>query len=187
MKETTQERTDVNELTPIYSIDDRPTWDEYFIQQAFAVSSRSDDLFIKQGAILVADDSHHPIGTGYNNTIRKMDLNLVNPTNRDVRRPKMKHAERNCMDNATHKPFYLPCPTTMYITGLPCIPCLEDMINFGIKTIVYVDRDGTITEDESTAKWRAELTNHYRSTVSFRTLPISNRFVQKGLALIAPH
>lgn len=176
------EKTEIQ--TPIYSIDDRTSWDEMFMLVALSTATRSDDLFIKHGAVLIADNSKHIIGTGYNNTIRKMDLTVVQPENRDVRRPRMRHAERNCMDNATHKPFYLPCSTTMYITGLPCINCLEDMIGFGIQNIVYIDRDGTITEDEHTSTFRKQLLSIYKEKVFIRTISVQNQWVQKGLELL---
>lgn len=121
----------------------RPSWDEYFLRIAETVSSRSDDVFIKHGAVLV-DDKNHIIGTGYNGLPKKFNSSLIDIHNRDARRIFMTHAETNCLLNSTSKSDYMK----LYVTGRPCISCLINMVNFGIKDIIYLDRCGSITENE---------------------------------------
>lgn len=130
------------------AINSRPTWDEYFMSIAFVVATRSDDQFITHGAVLVDRRSKHIIGTGYNNTIRGFDTSSIDINNRDERRPYMQHAEKCCILNTLINPHHLPDGAIMYITGMPCPDCLQDIINFGIDEITITDRQAHIAAND---------------------------------------
>ena len=125
----------------------RPSFDEYFLNLAFAVSVRSDDLYIKHGATIVSKQNHI-LGTGYNATIRGSNLNLI-PKDRDLRRPYMIHAEENAILNCMVNPLTVG-GAKIYVTGLSCVPCLQRLINFGITEVYYANRAGSITESVET-------------------------------------
>lgn len=131
---------------------ERPNFDKYFLNIAKTVSTRSEDVFIKHGAILV-DSNNHIIGTGYNGLTVGFDRSLIDIHNRDERRPYMVHAEQNALLNSVLRPSY----STMYITGEPCVNCLLSMINFGVNRICYFDLIGSITENEKTKEIKNNL------------------------------
>lgn len=133
---------------------DRPTWDEYFLILAFTASLRSDDPVIKHGAVIVKNN--HVIGMGYNGTIRGSDHSKIPMHDRDARRCYMIHSEENSILNCSSNPNLIG-GAKMYVTGLSCVNCLQRVINFGITEIYQAKRAGTITENEDTAKMRADL------------------------------
>lgn len=135
----------------------RPTWDQYFLMIAETVSLRSDDKFIKHGAVIVDNSSKHILGTGYNGTIPGADMELVRPYDREFRRNYMQHAEKNCILNCSTNPKRLPDGASIYVTGLPCTACLQDIISFGIKRIIHLERIGSVTEDTESAIMRQNL------------------------------
>lgn len=135
----------------------RPSWDEYFLNIATEISSRSDDQFIKHGAVIIDNDSKHILGTGYNNTIRGFDEDLIDLGNRELRRPYMIHAESLAIMNCTKSAFEAKNGCSIYVTGLPCVSCLQQIISFGIKRVVYRDSIGSITENRESDEIRRNI------------------------------
>lgn len=131
----------------------RPSFDEYFMRIAFDVSLRSDDPDIKHGSVIV-NNSNHIIGTGYNNTIRGANPNLIPYNNRDLKRLWQIHSEENAILNCTVNPQNIG-GAKIYVTGLPCVNCLQRIINFGITEIVHAKRAGTITENDYSKEMRS--------------------------------
>ena len=136
---------------------DRPDWDMYFLLNAKLISLRSDDPNIKHGAIITTLNNRI-IGTGYNGTIQGADINLIPLNNRDLKRNYMIHAEENSVLNCSENPNYIG-GAKMYITGKPCINCLQRIINFGIQHVIYLDCVGTITENSTTEAIRTNILN----------------------------
>lgn len=153
----------------------RPDWDEYFLSIAFTVSIRSDDLFIKHGAVIVCNLTKHILGTGYNNTPAGFDTNLIDMKNRDERRPYMKHAEDNAIKNMSRNPFELKDGSTIYITGKPCCDCLSDIINAGITDIVMADRIGSIQDND--AMYSNLIKNKRLHTIRRMPIPAIGRLI----------
>lgn len=154
----------------------RPSFDEYFMMMAFCVSARSDDQFIQHGAVIVDRDTHYIIGTGYNGTIRGLDETKVDLSNRDLRRAWMIHAEENAILNCAKHPSSLKNGAIIYITGKPCVNCLQRLINFGISEIVMVDRLGSITENDETEAMRQKLIKMSRCTM--RSIEVNGDIVK---------
>jgi deoxycytidylate deaminase len=140
-----------------YSVgkNNRPTFDEYFLNIAFDVSLRSDDNNIRHGAVIVTNQNHI-IGTGYNATIRNSDKNKIPYNIREKKRLWMIHAEENAILNSRENPLTIG-GAKIYITGLPCVNCLQRIINFGITEVIYADRIGSVTENEETMKMRKDI------------------------------
>lgn len=123
---------------------------------ACTVSLRSEDPDIKHGAVIV-NQYNHIIGTGYNGPIKGADNSVIPFSVRDQKRKWMIHAEENAMLNVTQSSSERGLSCRLYVTGQPCNPCLQRLINFGIRSIVMVDRIGSITENEESATMRGEL------------------------------
>jgi dCMP deaminase len=113
--------------------ENRPSWDQYFLNIAEVVSTRSIDPSTKHGCVLVKDK--HIIGTGYNGPPRGMKDSCV-PSTRPEKYDWYHHAERNSLDNRT----LVERGFTAYITGEPCFSCLTSLYNCGAYRIVYGNR-----------------------------------------------
>lgn len=153
----------------------RPSFDEYFIMMAAIASLRSDDPDIKHGAI-ITNMQNHIIGTGYNNTIRNADEEKIPYNIRDKKRLWMIHAEENAILNCSLNPSTIG-GAKLYVTAIPCVHCLQRVVNFGITEIHYIDRPGTITENEETYKMRADIVE--MSGIKMISINIDNFWLKK--------
>ena len=133
----------------------RPNFTEYFLIIAFDLSLRSDDPNIRHGAVITTMNNNI-IGTGYNGTIQGSDLTKIPINIRDKKRKYMIHAEENAILNCMSNPKTIG-GAKLYVTGLPCVNCLQRIINFNIKEIYYADRIGSITEDDETNDMRKNI------------------------------
>lgn len=156
---------------------ERPTFDEYFLNIAFNVSLRSDDPNIRHGAVIV-NRQNHIIGTGYNATIRGSDKSKIPYNIRDKKRLWMIHAEENAILNCTVNPLTIG-GAKLYVTGLPCVNCLQRVINFGIFEIIHASRAGSITENEETQKMRQDLISMSRIKIS--EISLNNVWLKKAV------
>jgi len=159
-------------------VNKRPSFEEYFIMLAFDISARSEDKHIKHGAVIVDNLSKHIIGTGYNATFKGSDLSKINLDNREERRPYMIHAEENAIMNCARNPLELVKGASIFITGLPCVSCLQKIINFGITHIYYAKRTGSITEGETEGVRKNILS---MSKIEITEMPLDNIWVKKNL------
>ena len=114
---------------------DRKSWDEYFMEIAKTVATRSTCLKRKVGAIIVSEK--RIISTGYNGSAPYLphciDVGcLLNEKGKCIRTI---HAEANAIANAeTH--FNKSC-STIYCTDCPCLSCLKLILAKGITRLVY--------------------------------------------------
>lgn len=137
----------------------RPSWDEYFIEIAKVVSSRSTCLRRRYGAVIVKDNVI--VSTGYNGAPRgsvncvdkgvckRKELNI--PPGERYELCMAVHAEQNAVING---PPDRMKEATIYIAGFeddetfadgkPCLLCRRMIQNAMIKEVVYLKKDGTI-------------------------------------------
>ncbi len=121
----------------------RPTLDEYFMEIAKVVASRSTCLRQKVGAVIVKDK--RILATGYNGA----PSNLPHCDEVGCLREKLKvpsgerqelcrgvHAEQNAVIQAAKFGISVE-GATLYSTHCPCITCAKIIINSGIKKVVY--------------------------------------------------
>ncbi|HWR59513.1 MAG TPA: cytidine/deoxycytidylate deaminase family protein [Thermodesulfovibrionales bacterium] len=141
----------------------RPTWDEYFIEIAKVVSSRSTCLRRRYGAVIVKDNVI--ISTGYNgaprgslncidtNKCRRKELNV--PAGERYELCEAVHAEQNAIINGSPERMK---DATIYIAGVeedgsaaegkPCLLCKRMILNARIEQVVYLSKDGGIVRVE---------------------------------------
>lgn len=128
-------------------IDERPTWDEYFMEMAELTATRSTCLRRHVGAVIVKD--RHIIATGYNGAPRgiahcseiggclREEMNIPSGERHELCRAL--HAEQNAIIQAATLGQSIE-DGDIYITNQPCVICAKMIINAGIKRIVV--RDG---------------------------------------------
>jgi len=123
---------------------ERPSWDEYFMDIARLVSSRSTCMRRQVGAVMVK--SKHVLATGYNGT----PSGITHCSETGCLRDQLKvpsgerhelcrglHAEQNAIIQAARHGIDIN-GATLYCTHSPCIICSKMLINAGIKQIVYI-------------------------------------------------
>ncbi|OQX82666.1 MAG: cytidine deaminase [Candidatus Latescibacteria bacterium 4484_7] len=124
----------------------RPSWDEYFMQIAKLVSTRSTCLRRKVGAIIVKDKKI--ISTGYNGAPRGLphclDIGCLRsklgiPSGERQELCRGVHAEQNAIIQAASSGISME-GATMYCTTAPCATCAKMIINAGIKRLVVSER-----------------------------------------------
>ena len=114
-------------------MNERISWDEYFIEEAARVASRSKDPSKKVGAIIVRPDKTEA-SRGYNGFPAGID-----DTNDRLNDPRFKnlvilHAEENSLWFARREDL---TGYTLYVTPyMPCAHCAAQIIRAGIKRVV---------------------------------------------------
>ena len=122
---------------------ERPSTDEYFMEMARLVSTRSTCLRRKVGAVIVKDK--RVLSTGYNGSPRgtrhceelgciRVQMNVPSGTRHELCRGV--HAEQNAVTQAAYFGVSVN-GATIYTTTFPCSMCAKILINAGIKEIVY--------------------------------------------------
>jgi dCMP deaminase len=121
----------------------RPNWDEYFMNIAKVVSSRSNCIKRKTAAIVVKDK--RIVSTGYNGTPRGTKncneggcprCNDLTSHGTKLEECYCSHAEENAITQAAYHGISLK-GSTLYTTFAPCLMCTKMIINAGIEEVVY--------------------------------------------------
>lgn len=121
----------------------RPDWDEYFLQLARLVASRSTCLRRQVGAVLVKNE--RIISTGYNGAPKGLkhclEIGCLRekegiPSGQRYELCRGVHAEQNAIINAA---LYGVATegAVIYCTNQPCIICARMIINAGIAKVVH--------------------------------------------------
>lgn len=124
-----------------HSTDQRPDWDQYFLDLAEQVSRRSPDPNTKHGCVLV-DSGRRVLSTGYNGPLSGLPHDLV-----QYERPNKYDWFIHAEDNAV---AFARCDlrgTTAYITGTPCVACFRRLLQVGVRRIVQGDRHSACLEE----------------------------------------
>ena len=138
----------------------RPSIDEYFMNIAVVVATRSTCDRLRAGAVLVRDKII--LSTGYNGSPRSMDhCDDVGHLYEDGHCVHTAHGEQNAIIQAA----YHGIPTkgaTMYTTFSPCKICSKIIVNAGIVRVIAneVYRDNTVHQFFKDAGIRFEALNH---------------------------
>ena len=124
-------------------MDIRPGWDDYFMEIAAMVASRSTCMRRQVGCVVVKD--RRILSTGYNGApsgvahcgevgCRRMQEGI--PSGERVEMCRGVHAEQNAIIQGARYGIILQ-GATAYITTQPCSICTKMMINAGIEEIIY--------------------------------------------------
>ncbi len=121
----------------------RPSWDQYFMDIAHVVATRSNCRRRHVAAVLVRDN--RIISTGYNGTPRGVKncddggcprCNSDAPSGQNLRECLCCHAEENSIVQAAYHGIMVK-GATLYTTYSPCLLCAKMIINAGIVEVVY--------------------------------------------------
>lgn len=124
------------------SQDNRPGWDEYFLEIAALVAKRATCLRRRVGALVVKE--RRILATGYNGTpsgithcavVGCLREKLKVPSGQRHELCRGLHAEQNVLLQASLHGVSLK-GSTLYVTNQPCIICAKMIINAGIKEVV---------------------------------------------------
>ncbi len=125
-------------------VEQRPSWDEYFIMIALKVAERSTCLRRKVGAVIVKDN--RILATGYNgaptNVKHCIDVGCLReklgiPSGVSHELCRGLHAEQNAIIQAAVYGVSVD-GATCYCTTSPCAICMKLLINAGVKRIVAI-------------------------------------------------
>lgn len=121
----------------------RPGWDQYFMDIAKVVSSRSNCMKRKVAAVIVRDK--RIISTGYNGTPRGTRncneggcprCNNMAASGTSLDECLCSHGEENAIVQASYHGVSLK-DATIYSTFAPCLMCCKMIINSGIREVVF--------------------------------------------------
>jgi dCMP deaminase len=121
----------------------RPSWDEYFMNIAKVVASRSNCMKRKVAAIIVRDK--RVISTGYNGTPRGTRncneggcprCNNLATSGTALDECLCSHGEENAIVQASYHGTSLK-DSVIYTTFAPCLQCCKMIINSGIREVIY--------------------------------------------------
>ena len=130
----------------------RPDWDEYFLNIADVVATRSNCSRRHVAALIVRD--RRIISTGYNGTPRGIKncceggcprCSSDVPSGENLGECICSHGEENAIVQAAYHGIQVS-GGTLYTTFSPCLLCAKMIINAGIVEVVYRSRytiDGT--------------------------------------------
>lgn len=122
---------------------ERPDWDEYFINVAHVVKTRSNCCRRHVAAVITKDQQ--VLSTGYNGTPRGI-TNCCDggcprcasdaPSGSDLGECICSHAEENAISQAASHGVSIN-GATVYCTLSPCLMCAKMIINSGIAEVIY--------------------------------------------------
>ncbi|MDX2256999.1 MAG: dCMP deaminase family protein [Pseudanabaenaceae cyanobacterium bins.39] len=131
------------ELLDLAALQQRPSWDEYFLLLAKLAAMRSTCLAFPVGAVIVKD--RQILATGYNGspsgsvhctTQGYCYPNLSNCAASKEFPSRAVHAEANAIAQAA-KHGIATDGASIYVTLEPCISCLKLVISAGIRKVYY--------------------------------------------------
>lgn len=146
----------------------RQSWDEYFIDIAKVVSTRSTCPRLSVGSVLVRD--RNILATGYNGSLKNAPhCSDIGCKLQDGHCIAAVHAEANALLQAARNGMSVEYATA-YITNNPCLNCFKLLYQAGIKRIVY----------------GAEIPSHLYKAVDYSSLGLNTNSMPSIVLLGAP-
>lgn len=127
----------------------RPSWEQYALELAKTASIRSEDPYVKVGAVAVRYD-YSIAGVGYNGAPSGIEIDW---SNREERRHKVIHAEANCLRYCRPGEIFF-----LAVTMQPCCKCITLIASYGIRKVIFTN---LLTDEEERAK-SFNLLNEYQ-------------------------
>ncbi len=128
----------------------RVSWDEYFMNIAREVATRSTCARKHVGSVIVRDKTI--LSTGYNGSVRGLPhCDEVGHMMEDGHCVRTIHAEENAIIQAAKNGTRID-DSGIYVTASPCWSCFKSIANAGLKRIVFGEfyRDQRIFEISQT-------------------------------------
>lgn len=130
-------------------------WDETFMTIASVVSLRSKDPSTQVGACVVGSDNRI-LSLGYNGAPNGFDDDIFpwareSENSLDTKYPYVVHAERNAILNfrGSLREFE---NATVYVTHFPCNECAKEIVQAGIKHVIYLKNEKNETLEVQASK-----------------------------------
>lgn len=120
----------------------KPSWDQYYMNLVEVIKTRSPDPITKVGSVMVSNEDHRIISSGYNSTNPGVSDLLIDWSDRESVRKLIIHAEMNCILYCKSR-FEL---STLYINLSPCKECIKIIAASNIKRVVYKNEYKDIDE-----------------------------------------
>jgi dCMP deaminase len=108
-----------------------PDRDSFYLGMAFWAASRSKDPNTQCGAFIISKENE-PLGWGYNGPPKRIDDTKI-CWSRPKKYDYIIHAEINAINYARGELY----GSTIYVTAKPCKNCMLNIVNVGIKKVVY--------------------------------------------------
>ncbi len=143
--------------------EERPSWEQYFMDIACLVAKRSTCLRRAVGAIIVKD--RRVLSTGYNGApsqvrhcieVGCLREKLKVPSGERHELCRGIHAEQNAIIQAAYHGVSIK-GADLFCTNLPCSICAKMIINAGIVRIVYQSGYADVMSEEMLAEAGVEL------------------------------
>jgi dCMP deaminase len=147
----------------IDAVNDRPSWEKYFMDITCLVAKRSTCTRRAVGAIIVKD--RRVLATGYNGAPSQvrhcaetgcLRAQLAVPSGERHELCRGIHAEQNAIIQAAYHGASIK-GGTLYCTNLPCSICAKMIINAGIRKIIYQSGYADAISQEMLDEARVEL------------------------------
>lgn len=110
--------------------DSRPSWEQYAVNLAQVAATRSEDPFVKVGAVVLRPD-HSVASIGYNGAPPGVTIGW---SSREGRRPLVIHAETNALRYCTASEV---AGGLLAVSHVPCPTCLVGVAAYGINRVVF--------------------------------------------------
>lgn len=112
----------------------RLNWDDYFMSIAYLISSRSPDLRLRVGSVIVKDN--RIISAGYNGFLPNLPhISMVDDHDHEQATV---HSEQNAISDSARRG--VSCQDAVcYVTHYPCLGCFKTLASSGIRKIIYDD------------------------------------------------
>lgn len=126
----------------------RPSWDDYLLGLTKVVACRSHDTQTQHGCVIV-NEHHGILATGCNGFPRGMKDDSSLPTTRPEKYPWMIHSEVNAISSTRSRADLdgaVAC-----VTGPPCVNCMMQMWQVGIRKVKYIDGYGWAKDEQERA------------------------------------
>lgn len=122
----------------VYSREDRLNWDDHHMLIAMVTSQRSPDPNTQVGACIV-DHGNKVQGVGYNGYPRGIGMNRFSWARKHknpccTKYPFVVHAEKNAIYNSNSD----IAGSKVYVTMYPCNECAKDIIQAGLREVIYL-------------------------------------------------
>ena len=124
-------------------MENRISWNQYFMEIAYLTSKRSTCIRRQHGSVIVKDN--RILTTGYNGSASgfkhctetgciREKLNI--PSGERYESCNSLHSENNAIISAAYSGIQIK-DSVLYCTGFPCVMCARAIVNAGITTVYY--------------------------------------------------